>query len=355
MATDLHGRLGGVYVDFENLKYSLDDYIRQGRVSPTFDWADLLYRIKERIESFGLRIIIGRAYADFDNLGGQGQLQLLGFDPRYILASPRKNSADIQLSIDVMEVLLSRPEITDYIIVAGDRDYLPIVRKIQEQAKRVWVMGFERATSGDLRTVVGDSHFVKLDHLVPTVVPLPSHPPFSPAVLAPERVVTAAPVPEPESLVHAMQQPDPVPPAPAVAPPAPGSEPLDHATPERIALGSPLHDPAPIPMHAAVHPSIGADGEDDEIRAIRLALDAHGRFGPEIWLTPFLRDYMNDAFPYLNHQGRKMLIERLRRRGAIRIYQKDGQPQPYSVFEVNLNDPVVRSLSNSVSQDQASR
>ena len=70
MATDLHGRLGAVYVDFENLRYSLDDYVRQGRVSPTFDWADLLCRIKERIESFGLRIIIGRSYADFDNLGG---------------------------------------------------------------------------------------------------------------------------------------------------------------------------------------------------------------------------------------------------------------------------------------------
>lgn len=315
MASDLYGRLGGVYIDFENLKYTLDEYVREGRVLPTFDWADLLYRIKERIEAFGLRVIIGRSYADFDNLGGQGQLQLLGFDPRFILASPRKNSADIQLSIDVMEALLTRPEITDYIIVAGDRDYLPIVRKIQEHAKRIWVMGFERATSGDLRTVVGDSHFIKLDQLVPETGPVP----------ADERATEESRGP--------------------IFDPMTASDPALRTVPSSAAAQSSLTDEGGI-----FQPPAGADA-DDEIRAIKLALEARERFGTEIWLTPFLRDYMNDAFPYLNHQGRKGLVERLRRRGAIRIYQRDGQPQPYSVFEVNLNDPVVRGLSEGESSE----
>lgn len=310
MASDLYGRLGGVYIDFENLKYTLDEYIREGKVLPTFDWADLLYRIKERIEGFGLRVIIGRSYADFDNLGGQGQLQLLGFDPRFILASPRKNSADIQLSIDVMEALLTRPEITDYIIVAGDRDYLPIVRKIQEHAKRVWVMGFERATSGDLRTVVGDSHFFKLDQLVPETG----------QVLSDGTVAAAEP--------H-----------------GPIFDPMTASDPTASSISSSAGDQAPLADEGGTFRPPASSDTDDEIRAIRLALEARERFGTEIWLTPFLRDYMNDAFPYLNHQGRKGLVERLRRRGAIRIYQRDGQPQPYSVFELNLNDPVVRGLS----------
>ena len=54
---------------------------------------------------------------------------------------PKKNSTDISLSIDIMECMCDNPDISLYYIVSGDRDFLPIIKKIKIRKKTVHVIG----------------------------------------------------------------------------------------------------------------------------------------------------------------------------------------------------------------------
>jgi len=73
-------------------------------------------------------------------------------------------------------------------------------------------------------------------------------------------------------------------------------------------------------------------------------LTAYYQFGGRtVWLTPFLR-LLNERFPYLDNRGRKRLVEDLQARSAIRIEKVEGDPYPYSVVEINWEDPWVQRM-----------
>lgn len=162
-------RYSGVFVDFENLYYTLLELHDRDPERALADAMDILTGLRSRLrEEHGCEMAIGRSYGDFDRLEGdaQGHLQLLGFEPRFMLATPHKGSSDLLLSIDAVEMLLTRPQLETFVIVGGDRDYLPIVRRIREHMKRVLLVGFRRGTSGDLRQVVGEENFIPADTLL---------------------------------------------------------------------------------------------------------------------------------------------------------------------------------------------
>ena len=48
----------------------------------------------------------------------------------------------------------------DFYIVGGDRDYLQICRRLRENLKTVYLAGFEKALSADLREYVGEQFVV---------------------------------------------------------------------------------------------------------------------------------------------------------------------------------------------------
>ena len=108
------------------------------------------------------------AYADFERIPTtpQGNLYLLGVSTRNVLGTDHKNAADMQLCIDALEVMYTRPDIGTFVLVAGDRDYIPVLQHLRRQARQVLVAGFRESVSGDLIQNLGDKHFINARDLL---------------------------------------------------------------------------------------------------------------------------------------------------------------------------------------------
>ncbi len=310
-------RYAAVLVDFENIYFTLAEASDQESddqsvdVQALDDGVELLSNLRNRLRHrFNAVMAIGRSYADYDRIGGdaQSQLQLLAFEPRFMLGNENKrSSSDILLSIDAVELLHTRPEIDLFVIVAGDRDYLPVVRRLREHLKRVILVGFEKSTSGDLRQVVGEENFFSAERLLPS-----SATPYSDTAESNE------------------------------------------TTPQHDAAFSghgdgDSHDEEDDSDDMDLHGDGGGDtmvqvAEGDLKMCMEELLNAFYQYGGrKVWLTPFLR-LLNDRFPYLDNRGRKKMVEGLQARGAIRIEKIDGDPYPYSVVEINWEDNWVMSM-----------
>lgn len=159
-----------ILVDFENLFFSLMKYRPDLNAGP--ELVHLLDQLRYRIkEEFNLLPILNRSYADYQKnyemAEVQGDLQLAGFEPQFIRSKPSKNSADILLSIDAMEITVQRDDIKCIVICAGDSDYLPIIRRVLEYGKQVYLCGFNFSMSGDLKRQVGEDNILLLNDMLP--------------------------------------------------------------------------------------------------------------------------------------------------------------------------------------------
>lgn len=105
---------------------------------------------------------IRRAYADW----GQPQfapyqeaLALNGIDLIQVkrFGVQQKNAADIRMAVDAMEALITHPEISTYILVAGDGDYSPLVQRLREYGKTVIGVGTEASASPRLVAVCSET------------------------------------------------------------------------------------------------------------------------------------------------------------------------------------------------------
>ncbi len=141
-----------VFVDFENVYVS---------VREKFDATPNFELIMDRCEDYG-RIVIARAYADWYRYPRvTSALFANGVEPMYVptyyydrdagrTGRPIKNSVDIHLCIDAMRTLYSQPHILKYVLVTGDRDFIPLVNAIRQQGKEVIIIGIGGAASAHL-------------------------------------------------------------------------------------------------------------------------------------------------------------------------------------------------------------
>ncbi len=163
-------RNSALLVDFDNIFFALRDEIMENRYEgEAVDLAlRLLSTLKQKLESeFQSTLLIGRAYGSWDGItDAPNSLAMMSIQPTYAIHKPGKSSADLELSLDALEFLLSRDDIDQFCIVGGDRDYLPIVRRIQERGKSVMIVSFEGTMSGDLKAVVGSSNFIPAESLI---------------------------------------------------------------------------------------------------------------------------------------------------------------------------------------------
>ncbi len=65
------------------------------------------------------------------------------------MPSPRgdKNGADINLALDALEMAFTHPHVNAFAIVSGDSDFIPLVNKLKEYGKTVFVVGGKAFTS----------------------------------------------------------------------------------------------------------------------------------------------------------------------------------------------------------------
>ncbi|MDY6916444.1 MAG: NYN domain-containing protein [Chloroflexota bacterium] len=161
-----------LFLDYENIHIGMETTFG---AAP--DVRVLVRAIQDHFSRYG-SIIIGKAYGDWERfMGVPAAFQREQVEPVYIGAKRlfpsdatvrpgvAKNAADIQLALDAQELLFSRPNISNYILVSGDYDFVPLVIRLHQHSKRVCVCGIEKRTSRDLRDLAGDD-FVSVDELL---------------------------------------------------------------------------------------------------------------------------------------------------------------------------------------------
>ena len=132
-----------IFVDFENLALGF-----QGR-RDRFE----IVRVLERMVEKG-KIVAKKAYADWSRFGiytaplHEAAIELIEI-PRRIQSG--KNSADIRLCVDAMDLAYSKEHINTFVIVSGDSDFSPLVSKLKELGKHVIGLGMQESTSDLLR------------------------------------------------------------------------------------------------------------------------------------------------------------------------------------------------------------
>ncbi len=133
-----------IFIDYQDLHFYLrkeSDYPDEV-VSNLLDGLDHHLSGRERS-----RAVMSVAYADFE--GGphastvQRDLYLRGIEPQFVSITGQKSTVDLQLCIDVMHTLHTRPDIDTFVLVAGGHDYLPLVKAVQKHGRRVVLVAFK--------------------------------------------------------------------------------------------------------------------------------------------------------------------------------------------------------------------
>jgi uncharacterized protein (TIGR00288 family) len=133
-----------VFVDLENLVMGF-----QNQRKPKFD----IQKVLERLVEKG-KLIVKKAYADWSRYPAytspfhEAAIELIEIPKR---SQTGKNSADIRLVVDAMDLAWSKVHVDTFVIVSGDSDFSPLVSKLKENGKHVIGLGMKGSTSDLLR------------------------------------------------------------------------------------------------------------------------------------------------------------------------------------------------------------
>jgi len=355
-----------IFVDFENLFWSIKSR-NEGTGIRTRDLSlDILQGLLAKMRDVQMPMVMGRSYAAFDTYPGvevAQDLALMGLDPQYVLVSHTgKNSADIQLSLDVARVLFRRTDIGQIVIVSGDRDFIPLARQVLEEGRELRVVSIPDTTSGDLRERVGSERFWNALDLSERLRQLDRRGLLFGERRPEPREQKQRPVVEPPRVVE--EVPVVIPPAEPVfeVPPAHPDEPeaiseaessVAAAAPE-AELSREEHGPVilgHIPVTWKTRPVSHEEHEERLIQCLELMIKAQIRHSsPDVWLSPFLKGPMSQHFTNLVHPERRALINELRDRGVIRVEERDNvyADHPYSVIVLEESHPMAQTARGRV-------
>ncbi len=147
MAEEAHSL--AVFIDFENLALGMQPRSNgRKRVAKTTETVDMK-RVLERLVEKG-KIVAKRAYADWSRFESyRSPLHELGIELTEIpeRGMTGKNSADIRLVVDAMELSYAKEHIDTFAIVSGDSDFTPLVLRLKENGKTVVGVGMRDSTS----------------------------------------------------------------------------------------------------------------------------------------------------------------------------------------------------------------
>jgi uncharacterized protein (TIGR00288 family) len=148
-----------VFVDFENLAIGAREM--KGAQGP-FRIDLVLKRILEKG-----RIVYKRAYCDWSRYReAVREFHAQGIELIDIPQTRQggKNSADIRMVVDALDLCYQKAHIDAFVLVSGDSDFSPLVSKLKENNKRVIGCGVKNSTSDLL--VSGCDEFLFYDDLV---------------------------------------------------------------------------------------------------------------------------------------------------------------------------------------------
>ncbi len=129
-----------VFVDYDNIEIGVKSTLRR-----EFDVSLALGAFKERGD-----VVAKFAYANWGRQeGATRQMAENAVQMVQRIPSPRgdKNGADINLALDALEMAFTHVHVNAFAIVSGDSDFIPLVNKLKEYGKTVFVLGGKAFTS----------------------------------------------------------------------------------------------------------------------------------------------------------------------------------------------------------------
>jgi len=146
-----------VFCDFENVALGVRD--------AKFEKFD----IKPVLERLLLKgsIVVKKAYCDWDRYKAfKATMHEANFELIEIphVRQSGKNSADIRLVVDALDLCYTKSHVNTFVIISGDSDFSPLVSKLRENAKQVIGVGVKQSTSDLL--IANCDEFIFYDDLV---------------------------------------------------------------------------------------------------------------------------------------------------------------------------------------------
>jgi len=136
------GHTLAVFVDFENVALGFKG--KKGK-----DKKFEINKVMERLVEKG-KIVVKKAYADWSRYADykrslhEAGLELIEIPKRHMAG---KNSADIRMVVDALDLSWAKEHIDTFVIVSGDSDFSPLVSKLKENGKSVIGLSLQDAAS----------------------------------------------------------------------------------------------------------------------------------------------------------------------------------------------------------------
>src|SRR5881296_2627487 len=146
-----------VFLDLENIAIGARD-----AHYPSFD----IQKVLERLLLKG-HIVVKKAYCDFDRYKAfKRDLHEAAFELIEIphLRQSGKNSADIRMVVDALDLCYTKAHVETFVIISGDSDFSPLVSKLRENNKIVIGVGVKNSSSDLL--IANCDEFIFYDDLV---------------------------------------------------------------------------------------------------------------------------------------------------------------------------------------------
>ena len=146
-----------VFCDFENVALG----VREAKYD-RFDISKVLERLLVKGS-----IVVKKAYCDWERYKEfkapmhQASFELIEI-PHVRMSG--KNSADIRMVVDALDLCYTKSHVDTFVIVSGDSDFSPLVSKLRENAKTVIGIGVKKSTSDLL--IANCDEFIYYDDLV---------------------------------------------------------------------------------------------------------------------------------------------------------------------------------------------
>ena len=146
-----------IFCDYENVAIGVRDARYQD-----FD----IQLVLERLLDKG-KIVVKKAYADWERYkSAKRGMHEAAFEMIEIphVSYSGKNSADIRLVVDALDLCHTKQHVDCFVIVSGDSDFSPLVSKLRENAKQVIGLGVKSSSSHLL--IDNCDEFIYYDDLV---------------------------------------------------------------------------------------------------------------------------------------------------------------------------------------------
>ena len=295
-----------LFVDYDDLHRSLARLTHNENASVKVI-SEMIDALRNNVPEEKGPITETRAYGDFaspNRAGDQAKnmLYMKGIETRYAPSANRESTIELQIGVDAMELLHSRPDITRLVLLSGQRLYLPLVQVFKKYGRDILVAGLADAASPEHGFSGGSDWFLSARELLS----------------ASAREFLNAPFP-------------------AAAPR--GSMPPVQRRPRMAPVVPVERRPRPAPLASA-----GSLEELEDpilVRTLEIIDDHFGQYD-EVYLTPLLRK-LSDLVDERRYDP-KNLISDLEEQQAVRLEKRSGFPHDYTVLILDEQHPTVARI-----------